>query len=275
MPQLFKALGLIVCALGLSGFTTQPVSFDNVQVFPETPPASLRGLLAKPEGNGKFPAVVLWHTCAGVQEHVLTFWPEYLTGLGYVTLTLDSFGPRGQTNCLKPVHLLAGPNGANRRITAGDPHGALRYLASLSYVDSQRVALMGFSYGGIMVAYLSNLDLKTPEGLTFKALVSFYGHCSKGAPDRPALYPGGDPRYPWLILIGEKEAPGFRTSCAAMAGRPGVTFKILPDAHHAWDSAKATRATDDGVGNVMLYSREATEASQRILKEYLDVNLAR
>ena len=259
-------------AFSLSGFTSQPVTFDNVQVFPDTKSIKIQGLLAKPDGTGKFPAIVLWHTCGGVKDHVTRFWPEYFTSLGYVTLTIDSFGPRGQSNCLKPVNLMAGPNGINKHIAAGDAHGGLRYLASLPFVDPQRVAAMGFSYGAIMVAYMSNADFKTPEGLTFKTLVSFYGHCSKGLPDA-ALYPGGNPRYPWLIVVGEKETPGFHSSCAKLADKPGVTLKVLPNAYHGWDQPAFTRPTDDGVGNTMLYSKEATEESQRIVKGYLGEQL--
>lgn len=253
----------------LSGFTTSKVTFENVAVFPDTKQTQIRGLLAKPDGDGKFPAVVLWHTCGGVRPHVAELWPKFLTDLGYVTLTVDSFGPRNQQSCVKPVNLLVG---ANRHIAAGDVHGALRYLSTLPYVDARRVAVVGFSWGGIMIAYMSNEDFKTPEGLTFKAMVSFYGHCSKTLPQN-ADYSGGDPRLPWLIVQGEKESAAFHASCAKLAGKPGVTIKILPGANHAWDQAQFTRPTADEAGNVMLYNEQALVESQRMLKDYLAAQL--
>jgi dienelactone hydrolase len=73
------------------------VSFANAKLSATgpTPPVRISGLLAKPEGKGPFPAVVLLHTCGGVKPHVSVDWPNYLTGLGHVVLTVDSFGPRG------------------------------------------------------------------------------------------------------------------------------------------------------------------------------------
>lgn len=271
----FITIGVaLACVLALSGFTKSNVTFENVAVFDDTKPARIHAQLAKPDGEGKFPAVILWHTCGGVLDHVSKLWPEYFTGLGYVTLTIDSIGSRNLKNCFSPIPLLGGPSGINKHITAGDPYGALRYLATLPYVDADRVALMGFSFGGIMNAYLSNTDFATPEGRRFKTLVSFYGHCSKATAEA-ALYPGGDPKYPWLILVGEKEAPGFHKSCGRLASKPGVTFKVLPSAHHGWDQAHVTRPHDDGAGNIMLYSKAATEQSKTIVKEFLAAQFAR
>jgi dienelactone hydrolase len=40
---------------------------------------------------------------------------------------------------------------------------------------------MGFSWGATMIAYISARDNKSPNGVSFKATVSFYGQCSLGA----------------------------------------------------------------------------------------------
>lgn len=262
-----RLIAALACIVSLSAFSTSEVRFENVPVFSDTKPTSVKGILAKPDSSGKAPAIVLWHTCGGVREHVSKLWPQYFTSLGYITLTIDSFGSRGLKTCNAPTPLLGGPQGVNRHITAGDPYGALRYLASLPDVDADNIALMGFSYGGIMIAYLSNMDFKTPEGRRFKALVSFYGHCSKTAPN--GTYLGPNPLSPWLVVVGEKETPDFLRTCREIASRPGVTFNILPNAHHGWDQPELTRQVDDGNGNVMLYNKEATEQSKLIVRDFL------
>ncbi len=98
---MFK-LTKILCTAVLMGVLTAcgaMVSFQNAKLSESDTIRTISGLLAKPPGDGPFPAVVLLHTCGGLQPHVITDWPDYLTGLGYVTLSVDSFSPRGIRRC--------------------------------------------------------------------------------------------------------------------------------------------------------------------------------
>src|SRR3954471_8522384 len=53
----------------------------------------------KPAGAGPFPAVVVGHTCGGVNRpHVRERMREFLAA-GYAVLAVDSFGPRGVQSC--------------------------------------------------------------------------------------------------------------------------------------------------------------------------------
>src|SRR5512140_1480438 len=56
---------------------------------------NLTGRLKNPGGVGPFPAVVLLHGCGGISQRRDHRWAERLTGWGYVTLQVDSFGLRG------------------------------------------------------------------------------------------------------------------------------------------------------------------------------------
>lgn len=57
------------------------------------------GYLARPQGSGPFPAVVVLHGCGGFHEDMLA-WADRLRRWGYVALAVDSFGPRGiETAC--------------------------------------------------------------------------------------------------------------------------------------------------------------------------------
>ena len=66
------------------------VSFRNASFSEGDTTRTIPGLIAKPEGKGPFPAVVLLHTCGGLRPHVYTDWTNYLTALGYVTFSVDS-----------------------------------------------------------------------------------------------------------------------------------------------------------------------------------------
>src|SRR3972149_5417972 len=53
--------------------------------------------LRRPPGQGPFPALVLLHGCSGITS-VQRDWAERLSEWGYVTLIVDSFGPREVRN---------------------------------------------------------------------------------------------------------------------------------------------------------------------------------
>ena len=63
---------------------------------PNTEPSiRLTGYLAKPVGDGPFPAVVFMHGCAGIGDGTVV-WSDRLVAWGYVVLSVDSYTPRGE-----------------------------------------------------------------------------------------------------------------------------------------------------------------------------------
>jgi dienelactone hydrolase len=134
-------------------------------------------------------------------------------------------------------------------------------------VDKQRIGVMGFSLGAIAIANFAASDFKTREGLNFRTAISLYGHCWPAEPGMPP-HPG-DPKFPWLIANGEKERESNHQACRALQGRPGVTFVLIEGAHHAFDDPRNKTMREDGSGNKMLYSREATAKAQALIKDFL------
>jgi len=87
MRRALVATGVVLLAGGCAGAAVP---------FPAEPrPGSVYHSLQKPDGEGPFPAVVLLHTCGGLQQHVLE-WAQRLRAHEYVALVLDSFTPRGE-----------------------------------------------------------------------------------------------------------------------------------------------------------------------------------
>ena len=152
------------------------------------PPADLiDGYLARPQGQGPFPAIIHLHGCGGLPEAYKArasegFWAEQLDAWGYVVLSVDSFTARGITNtCMGTL--------ATR---AADAVGALTYLGRQPFVDPSRIALIGFAAGG--GATLSAMEARdfelfeNEDGPRFKAAIAFYPHCaSHGAMSAPTL----------------------------------------------------------------------------------------
>jgi hypothetical protein len=89
--------GLVILHFALALLCLSCASYQSVN-FKSAPAAHdslvLKGNLFRPEGNGPFPAVVVLHGCAGIDDHFRA-WAEQLVEYGYVALIVDSFGPRG------------------------------------------------------------------------------------------------------------------------------------------------------------------------------------
>jgi dienelactone hydrolase len=248
-------LGVLTACAGL-------ISFRNASFSEGDTTRTISGLLAKPPGEGPFPAVVLLHTCGGLRPHVYTDWTNYLTALGYATLSVDSFGPRGITRCPTPLV-------RDRRELSRDAYGALDYLASLSFIDKERIGVMGFSLGGNTVDYFAGQDLKTPTGLNFKAAVSVYGDCRNLS--------GYTKTIPTTVIIGDLENKDRLAPCKTLATQSLSSIKVhvLSGTYHGFDQEDITTVRTDAYGNPMLYSGEATKRAREITREFLAQHLGK
>ena len=196
----------------------------------------LSGELLFPEGAGPFPAVVLAHGCAG-NRFVEPVWGPFLRSAGYATFNIDSLGGRSLSeactnpNALSPVQRLA------------DVYGALRLLAAHPKVDAKRVALMGFSHGGIVSMLASTVWAKetfAPAGQpAFRAFLPFYPYCNVAFPERERV------SAPVRIHTGGGDDWTPAKPCAALAASlkaagQDVTINVYPDAFHSFDQARST-----------------------------------
>ena len=87
---------------------------------PSRDPIALKGALRRPEGRGPFAAVVLLHSCDGNFRRVDDRWGKTIASWRYVTLAIDSFGPRNiEDSC----------TGTIPTDMYYDPYQALRFLA--------------------------------------------------------------------------------------------------------------------------------------------------
>ena len=79
------------CAAAWSQSSARVVGFES----PLASPQPLQGYLRQPNSAGPSPAVVLLHSCNGNWARLDERWGKKIAAWGYVTLTVDSFGPRG------------------------------------------------------------------------------------------------------------------------------------------------------------------------------------
>ncbi len=195
---------------------------------------TLTGNLALPEGAERVGAVVLMHGCSGLPTRVVTAWEPVLRSWGYATFAVDSFGGRGLRDvCGNALKLTGG-----ERIP--DAYAALSLLARHPRIDARRVALMGFSHGGIAALASSSTWARQrfapPDGPTFRAFFPFYPYCNAIVPEMTQGIAG-----PVRVHIGELDDWTPARSCmdlGVLARSMGHDFEVTvyPGARHGFDA---------------------------------------
>jgi dienelactone hydrolase len=256
-----------LAALLLTGSSAAALDSGATMVELESPIARaqpLQGLLRRPTGPGSFPAVVLLHSCNGNWQKLDERWGKQIAPWGYVTLTVDSFGPRGiDSTC---------GNGTPAEM-AFDAYRALDFLVRQHAVDPHRVAVLGFSQGGWLA--LSSVEEGIVEQSSpnkFRAAAAFYPNCRTIQ---------GNLTVPALIMIGELDDWTSAEGCRQLAGghddygvsrrREGAPIKLIvyPGAYHGFDSP-LLKTPKELFGHRLEYNQAAAEQSAVALRAFLD-----
>jgi dienelactone hydrolase len=252
----------------LAGGTAAALDSSATVVELETPLARaqpLQGLLRRPEGAGPFPAIVLLHSCNGNWKRLDERWGRQIAPWGYVTLTVDSFGPRGIDNTC---------TSGSPADMAFDAYRALDFLVRDPSVDPKRVGVLGFSQGGWLA--LSSVEHGVVEHSSpnkFRAAAAFYPPCRTIR---------GDLTVPALIMIGELDDWTPADGCRSLAeggddygvsrrrgeGAP-IKLIVYPGAWHAYD-VPALKAPKELFGHRLEYNQAAADQSAVALREFLD-----
>lgn len=223
--------------------------------------SSVGNSVFKPGGAGPFPAVVLAHTCGGLQAHI-TDRAKDLLAAGFVVLVLDAYGPRNHTAFCQPRGVLA------PRVYK-DAFDALAHLSQMKEVDADRIYLVGLSLGSFVASSAASPVLARLVGSDqrFRATVGWYGSCTLDVSPYPKwqlLHPDTD--RPVLLLLAGKDTETPVAECFPLVeqlkaeGRP-VDWHVYPEATHGWDKSDPRRG--------YVYSAETTQDAMRRTVEFL------
>lgn len=198
------------------------------------PPATATGTLFLPEDRTRpVPAVILLHGAGGVLgAREMTYGAQY-AAMGVAALVIDVFGARrdratGFVNRLIEI---------TEAMALADAYAGLAYLAKRGDIDPARVALIGFSYGGMATTYAAHAQVAeafAQDGHRFAAHVAYYAPCIARFADVRST------GAPILFVSGGRDAVVDPNRCAEVdgdlqAGGSVVRRIAYPNGAHQWD----------------------------------------
>jgi dienelactone hydrolase len=159
---------------------------------------------------------------------------------------------------------------------------ASEHIRKLPYVDEDRVALVGFSWGAMVAVLASSPHYaeSLKAGPAFAAVVSFYPGCFRITPPNglPAYeIVNSDINHPLLVLMGEADTETPAAECieklnAVKSKGAPIEWQVYPATTHCWDCQQLDgRSKVDVRGHQVVYrfSQATTDASEHQAFEFL------
>ena len=128
---------------------------------------SMDTFLAKPEGAGPFPGMIVIHEIFGLNDNIRQISREFAEQ-GYAALAVDLFSNRNRALCMMQIFYGIMFRPLNNSMLA-DLNSAFDFLKQIPNVDANRIGAVGFCMGG---AYALQMAI-TANGI--KAASVFYG----------------------------------------------------------------------------------------------------
>ena len=215
---------------------------------------ALRGYASwNQDAEGELPLVLVIHEWWGVNDYIKSR-VDSLASEGYAAMALDMYGEGQiaenpeQANTMM-MSVLNDMDSGTARLRAGFDAGC-----NLEVVDNNRVAAIGYCFGGAMALHMARI------GMPLKASVSFHG--ALGSFHQPGP---GEVRSSILVCHGEADAMVSMDDVAAFktemdAANADYVVNVYPDAPHGFTSREADR-NGEKYGIPVGYQEQADVAS--------------
>lgn len=214
---------------GVSIASSDPRFIDELG---QAPARQVEGGLLTPRTPPPWPAVVMLHQSLG-QGRQDEAYAKRLAAAGFAALAVDSFGPRDVERTIEDQ------SAVGEAAMIADAYGALRRLRQDPRIDGDRIALLGFSKGGVAAFYAAYAEIAskaTPTGGRFAAHVAFYPWCGLKL-RAPKLYGA-----PVLVFGGGADDVAPVAFCEdrvrelkAVDPAAPVELIVYPNVRHAFD----------------------------------------
>jgi dienelactone hydrolase len=135
----------------------------------------LEGYLALKSENSKGPGILIAHQWMGLTDYEKSR-AHQLAEMGYTVLAADIYGKGERPENRQQAGSLAGKYKSDRGLLRSRMLAALKVLKSQKYVDTDKVAAIGYCFGGTAVLELAR------SGADLAGVASFHGGLSTPHP---------------------------------------------------------------------------------------------
>jgi dienelactone hydrolase len=252
----------ILLTLLLAGYALAEPNIEGKTVEYRFKGVVMKGYLAYDKNiTGKRPGVLVVHEWWGLNDYARKR-ARMLAELGYAALAVDMYGDGKQAEHPDEAGKFSSELMKNFETAKGRFVAAMEFLKTQPVVDPQKIAAVGYCFGGGIVLNMAR------QGVDLKGVASFHGNLSAVEPAKPGavkakilVLHGADDKF----ITGE-QIEAFKNEMK-MAGAD-FRFIAYPGAVHSFTNPEA-----DEYGrkfNIpVAYNAEADKKSWKELKEFL------
>lgn len=218
--------------------TMEPIELEDAGTL-------LRGYVARPDAGDKpLPTVLVMHTGRGIaHKEVVVPAAMKLVELGYVAICTDMYGahlegagPEGFAPAYQHLHM-ENPEKQRARTVAW-----FKTAAVLPYVDEQRIAALGFCYGGTTALELARSGANLRAAISYHGILTTYQKAERGSINgQVVVYTGGGD--PWAP---NEDVEAFRQEMIDAAHRD-YQITVFGAADHGFTDKYAHEQNMDGL----------------------------
>lgn len=222
---------------------------------------TMNGLVVYDENiEGPRPAVIVVHEWWGLNDYSKMRARE-LAKLGYIAMAVDMYGDGKQADNPDDAMKLAGPFYQDPQMAQPRFEAALSKLKTYSQADPDKIAAIGYCYGGAQVLNLAKM------GEDLKGVVSFHGNLNVVPANKDLLkasilvcHGADDP------LVPQAEVDQFKKQMDSIGAN--YTFKAYEGALHAFTNPNATAVGEKFPDLPVKYDAAADSASWNDMKDF-------
>lgn len=256
---LMLMLGTLLATQAVAASHKEAVDYKDHDV-------ALEGYLTYDEAEGRRPGVLVVPDWMGLNDHYRKI-GDKLAGLGYVVFVADIYGKGVRPKDSEEAKVQATKYKSDRPLMRQRVKAALEELKKNKHVDPNRLAVMGYCFGGTVALELAR------SSADVKGTVSFHGGLETPNPDDAknikgkvlVLHGADDP------FVPPKDVAAFEDEMR----KAGVDWQMVfyGDAVHAFTTTAAGTDKKKGAAYNEAADRRSWQAMQAFFKEIFSGNM--